>query len=99
MGERQPLGVEVALDGRSRAADTRYVEAGAYVPVLSSCVAELGVELHSVYVGHTGVSTHVTHLVLHGPPSRAATETVVRAQVELPVVFAQRRCLFDHLQR
>jgi hypothetical protein len=100
MGERQPLDVELVLDGRSVASETRYAEAGAYVLVLSSCVAELGLELHSTYVGHPGVETRVTHLILGARgPQRAATEAVARPDGELPVVFARRRCLFDHLQR
>ena len=75
-------------------------EAGAYVLVLSSCIPELGLELHSTYVGHPGVETGVTHLMLGGGgPKRAASEAVVRPERELPVVFARRRCLFDHLQR
>jgi len=36
---------------------------------------------------------------LRGPPGQAATETAVRPESDLPVVFAPRRCLFDHLQR
>jgi hypothetical protein len=52
-----------------------------------------------VYVGHPGTSTRVTHLALSGPPSQAASETAVYPEGDLPVVFARRRCLFDHLQR
>jgi hypothetical protein len=62
-------------------------------------VPDLGVELHSVYVGHPGTSTHVTHLALSGPPSQAASATAVYPESDLPVVSARRRCLFDHLQR
>jgi len=70
------------------------------VLVLSSCVPELGLELHSTYVGHPEVETRVTHRILGGGgPKRAATEAVVRPESELPVVLARRRCLFDHLQR
>ena len=77
---------------------TRY--AGAVVVVLFGCVPELGLELHSTYVGHPGVETRVTHLTLGGGgPQRAATEAVARPDGELPVVFARRRCLFHHLQR
>ena len=100
MGERQPLDMALVLDGRAVASETRYAEAGAYVLVLSSSVAELGVELHSTYVGHPGIETRVTHLTLGGDgPQGAATEAVARPGGELPVVFARRRCLFDHLQR
>jgi hypothetical protein len=96
MDERRRLGVELVLDGRRVASETRYGEAGAYVLALCTCLPDLGVELHSVYVGHPGTSTHVTHLALFGPPSQAASETTVRPEGELPVVFARRRCLFDH---
>jgi hypothetical protein len=99
MDDRRRLGVEMVLDGCRAASETRYVEAGAYVLVLCTALSELGFELHSVYVGHPGIATHVTHLALSGPPSEAASETMTRAEADLPVVFARRRCLFDHLQR
>ncbi len=89
----------MVLDGCRAACETRYAEAGAYVLVLCTALSELGFELHSVYVGHPGIATHVTHLVLSGPPCQAAGETMTRRQNDLPVVFARRRCLFDHLQR
>jgi len=76
-----------------------YVEAGADVLVLCTALSELGFELHSVYVGHPGIATYVTHLALSGPPSQAAGETMARREADLPVLFARRRCLFDHLQR
>ena len=91
--------MEIVLGGCRAASATRYVEAGAYVLVLCTAVSELGFELHSVYVGHPGIATHLTHLVLSGPPSQAAGETMTRREADLPVVFARRRCLFDHLQR
>jgi hypothetical protein len=100
MDERRLLSVDLVLDGRATTSETRYAEAGAYVLVLSSCVPELGLELHSTYVGHPEVETRVTHLILGGGgEQRAAAEAVVRPDGELPVVFARRRCLFDHLQR
>jgi hypothetical protein len=100
MDERRLLDVDLVLDGRAAASETRYADAGAYVLVLSSCVPELGLELHSTYVGHPGVETRVTHLALGGGDAqRAATEAVAWPDGELPVVFARRRCLFDHLQR
>src|SRR5215212_323020 len=99
MDGRRRLDVELVVDGSPIASETRYAEAGAYVLALGSCIPDLGVELHSVYVGHPGVSMRITHLALSGPPSQAASETVVRPQGDLPVAFARRRCLFDHLQR
>jgi len=84
MDERRRLGVELVLDGRRVASETRYGEVGAYVLVLCTCVSDLGVELHSAYVGHPGTSTHVTHLALSGPPSQAASETAVYPGGDLP---------------
>jgi hypothetical protein len=99
MDQRRRLGVEMVLDGHPCPCETRYAEAGAYVLVLCTALSELGFELHSVYVGHPGIATHVTHLALSGPPSQAASNTMTRREDELSVVFARRRCLFDHLQR
>jgi hypothetical protein len=96
MDGRRRLDVELVVDGSPIASQTRYAEAGAYVLALGSCIPDLGVELHSVYVGHPGVSTHVTHLALSGPPSQGPSETLVRPEGDLPVVFAHHRCLFDH---
>ena len=86
----------LALQGCARClaglAQTPLPPRSTIVLVPSSCVPELGLELHSTYVGHPEVETRVTHRILGGGgPKRAATEAVVRPESELPVVLARRR--------
>ncbi len=62
--------------------------------------AKLGVELHSSYVGHARAETScVTELALWIGDTGAKTGGRELRGAEVPVVYARRRCLNDHLER
>ncbi|MFL5896307.1 MAG: hypothetical protein ACJ76Z_14495 [Thermoleophilaceae bacterium] len=90
---------QLSLAGRPIRSATRFAGVGAYVVVVSTALESApGVELESTYVGHDHVAeTHVTYLLL--APSVREIEHVTATREQLPVLYARRRCLYDHLQR
>jgi hypothetical protein len=94
---RTLIPLQMTLDGQLERSETRAASAGAYVLVLSSVLADRAVELHSVYLGHPGASTRVSHLLL--APGVSESDACEHTADSLPVITARRRCLYDHLQR
>jgi hypothetical protein len=60
--------------------------------------ADLALELHSTFVGHSGVSTHVVHLTL-GPPGREPTIAWADHDDDLDPTYAPRACAYEHAER
>jgi hypothetical protein len=88
----------VTLDGRVVRSTTRVGSVSAYEVVFTTVLPDRGIELHSSYIGHDAVErSHVTHLLLARDEQRIETREL--AQREVPVVWARRRCLDDHLWR
>ena len=91
----------IALDveGELRS-ETLLAEAGAYALTFSTNLRDLGVELHSSYVGHMrAAATQVAELVLGLGETGAETSARELPGAVVPVVYARRRCLIDHLER
>ncbi len=88
---------QLLVDGEALRCSASYQWAGAYQLTLSAVVAELGVELHSSYLGHpdAGVSTVATLRLRPGAAPEIKSE--LRDADALPVREARRRCLLDHL--
>jgi hypothetical protein len=97
-GVAVPLAPCVRLGGRLQRSETVYRPAGAYVVVLSTSLANLGVELYSTYVGHRGTDTQVIDLYL-APAGDRRSASRSFPQDTLPVVRERRLCLYDHLQQ
>jgi hypothetical protein len=89
----------LSLDGRAVRSRTRVACVGAYVVIVSTALESCpGVVLESTYVGHDHVpETHVTYLLL--APAMRSIEHCTVPHAEIPVLYARRRCLYDHLQR
>lgn len=88
----------IALGGRIVRSETRVDGVGAWHVVLRTVLRDLGVELQSSYTGHDHLSeSGVIHLVL--APELHELEPRLLSQAAVPVVWARRRCLYDHLQR
>jgi hypothetical protein len=84
----------------SLASETLLAGAGAYALTLSTNLRDLAVELHSSYVGHMRAeTTQVAELVLGIGEVGAETSARELRGVVVPVVYARRRCLIDHLER
>lgn len=89
---------QFSLASRWVPAETLVAEVGAYHLVLATVLPDFGVEVESFYTGHEVLAeSRVTHLLL-APGRREFDEHELRHD-EVPVVFARRRCLYDHLQR
>ena len=97
MSDRTPIPIEITLDGAPERFETRLASAGAYALVLSSVLPDRAIELHSSYLGHPGVPTQASHLML--APGITDSETVEHDESLIPVMIARRRCVYDHLQR
>ena len=88
----------IGLGGRPVRSTTRVISVGAYQVVFTTVLPDRGIELHSSYMGHDAIhASQVTHLLL--APGERSFEARELPQAEVPVVWARRRCLYDHLQR
>jgi hypothetical protein len=74
MSARPVIDLELVVDGIRAESETTCTWAGAHVLTVHTAIpgADLALELHSTFVGHSGVQTHVVHLTL-GPPGHEAT--------------------------
>lgn len=86
----------IHVEGRARRSETRFASAGAHVLTLSTAIGDLGVQLHSTYVGHPDAETQIAELLIE-PRSGATTSNRTAVAGELPVSFARGLCLYDHL--
>jgi hypothetical protein len=86
------------LVGTAVRSETLVADVGAYHLALTTVLPDCGIELESFYTGHDRLGeSRVTHLLL-APSKREFDEHELRHS-EIPVLFARRRCLYDHLQR
>jgi hypothetical protein len=91
-------GPDVMLAGNRVRSSTTVAGVGAYHLALATVLPDLGVELHSFYTGHDRLGeTSATHLLLAPGGRELRTEPCLHS--EIPVMWARRRCLYDHLQR
>ena len=96
---RAPLPIRFLADDRPAGGETLHLDAGAQVLVLTSCSAELGIELRSAYLGGEGRDEVLVaeSAVLGAGPAELCTrhpEAAPNAHVN-----DRRHLLFDHLQR
>jgi hypothetical protein len=91
-------GPDLMLAGNRVRSSTKVAGVGAYHLALATVLPDRGVELHSFYTGHDRLGeTSVTHLLLAPGGRELRTEPCLHS--EIPVMWARRRCLYDHLQR
>ena len=101
VSSRPRIDLELRIDGEPALSETTYTWAGAHVLTVHTVVprADLALELHSTFVGHPGVPTHVVHLRLGPPgyePSIVAAET---GNPQMEPTYAPRACAYEHAQR
>jgi hypothetical protein len=96
---RTLLPISFTLEGRSLGGETLYTDAGAQVLVLTSCSAELGIELRSAYLGGEGCEELLVaeSAVLDTDPAAFFTRRLESAAGAH--TYERRRLLYDHLQR
>jgi hypothetical protein len=101
MSARPVIGVNLALDGESVECEMTCSWAGAHVLTVHTAIprSDLALELHSTFVGHPGVATHVVHLTL-GPPGRDPSIAAADCDGDhLDPTHAPRSCAYEHAQR
>jgi hypothetical protein len=94
------IDLDLTVDGRSSASETTCTWAGADVLTVHTVIprADLAFELHSTFVEHSGVSTHVVHLTL-GPLGREPTMmSSDHDEDDLDPTYAPRACVYEHAQ-
>lgn len=101
MDSRPRIDLELRIDGEPTRSDTTCTWAGAHILTIHTVVprGDLALEMHSTFVGHPGVPTHVVHLRL-GPPG--CEPSIVAAEIGNPQVeptYAPRACAYDHAHR
>ena len=95
---RTRLDCPIRLGGRAVRSETQLADGGPYALCLSTTLPDRAIALHSTYLGHPDAAeTLVSHLALRGEDAETEGSTLPRA--ELPVAYARRGCLYDHLQR
>lgn len=100
MAGRPMIDLNLALDGVPVESETTCTWAGAHVLTIHTAIprADLALELHSTFVGHAGLPTHVVHLTL-GPPGRPPSITSADHDAdELDPTYAPRACAYEHAQ-
>jgi hypothetical protein len=95
------IDLDVTLDGADAESETTCTWAGAHVLTVHTVLPrrDLALELHSTFVGHPGLPTHVVHLIL-GPPGQEPSITADDHTGEHrdPTYFP-RACAYEHAQR
>jgi hypothetical protein len=101
VSSRPVIGLNLAIDGEPVECQTTCTWAGAHVLTVHTAIPrpDLALELHSTFVGHAGVPTHVVHLRL-GPPGRSPSITAAdHDEDHLDPTYAPRTCAYEHAQR
>jgi hypothetical protein len=94
------IDLHLVLDREPAVSETTCTWAGAHVLTVHTVVprADLAFELHSTFIGHAGVPTHVVHLRL-GPPGHDATiMSADHDDGDLDPTYAPRACVYEHAQ-
>jgi hypothetical protein len=74
--------------------------ASPYVLTIATTLSESGLALdvHSTFIGHSGVPTHAVHLILGPPGESPLTLTDVYEHEELDPQIRVRECAYEHVQ-
>lgn len=100
VSDRLIIDLEVKLGGARVNSETTAVCAGPDVLSIVTVLPDHGVlfELTSTFIGHEGVDTHVTHLVLGPPGEDPAIETQEHPHARLDPTYDPRGCTYEHIQ-
>lgn len=96
---RTPLPLRFMVGDKEVSGETLHCDAGASIMVLTSCSAQLGLELRSVYLSGEGRGEILVaeSAVLGAEPAELGSRLLDEAAGAL--VDERRRLLYDHLQR
>jgi hypothetical protein len=88
---------DIRITGRAIASETLFAYAGAFQLTLSTALPDEGVQLHSSYLGHESAERSSASHLLIAPVGRPRLWTLDHDPANLPVMYARRHCLLDHL--
>lgn len=94
MGEQCSIALAISLNERLVESETVCQWAGPYVLVIATTLPDLGIELHSSFLGHEG-ATCATYLVLGPAGHDPLIITDEHAHGPDPVIGA-RACVYEH---
>ena len=98
---RPRIDLDLTIGGAPAWSETTYTWAGAHVLTLHTVLPrpDLALELHSTFVGHPRLRTHVVHLRL-GPAGHEPSLTSADLDdAQLEPTYAPRACAYEHAQR
>lgn len=100
MSNARLISLTVRLADRALESETTCVWSGPYALTIATTLPEQGiaVEVHSVFVGHHGVSTQVTHLTLGPVDQSPAIVHTEHDGTALDPVLNPRDCAYEHAQ-
>jgi hypothetical protein len=88
---------EIRIADRVVASETLFAYSGAFQLTLSTALPNEGVQLHSSYLGHESAEHSSASHLLIAPGGRPRVWAVEHDPASLPVMYARRHCLLDHL--
>jgi hypothetical protein len=100
VSDRRTIALAVTLDGRRVSSETTCMWAGPYVLAIATALPdhELALEIHSVFVGHEGVPTCVTHLTLGPVGHDPVIVPVEHEHANLEPMLKARSCVYEHAE-
>ena len=88
---------DIRIADRVVRSERLFAYAGAFQLTLSTALPDEGVQLHSSYLGHESAAhTSASHLLI-ASGGRPRLWAVEHDPANLPVMYARRHCLLDHL--
>jgi hypothetical protein len=99
MSDRREIQLDVTLDGRLVNSETTCEWAGPYALGIATVLPDTGLaaEVHSIFVGHEGVPTCVTHLSLGPIGYDPFTRTAEHEHSDLNPKTKPRECAYEHM--
>ena len=88
---------EIRIADRVVPSETLFAYSGAFQLTLSTALPDEGVQLHSSYLGHESAEHSSASHLLITPGGRPRVWAVEHDPANLPVMYARRHCLLDHL--
>jgi hypothetical protein len=88
---------DIRVAGRAVSSETLFAYAGAFQLTFSTALPDEGMQLHSSYLGHESAECSSASHLLIAPAGGPRLWTVEHDPANLPVMYARRRCLLDHL--
>jgi hypothetical protein len=100
VSDRRIIPLAVTLNGRQVDSETTCVWAGPHVLVIATVLPDhgLALELDSIFVGHEGVPTCVTHLTLGPVGEDPVIVAVEHEHASLNPKLKARDCAYEHAE-